>query len=963
MNARDRWLKVQALFDEAVEQPVARRRAFVAARCGDDAELALEVLGLLEADAENPDFLDSMAASLSDVVADADTTMDPLVGAVLGRYTVGERFADGGMGAVYRAHRSDGVYKEQVAIKVLRRGLDTDRLLERFGVERQILARLRHPGITNLLDGGVTPDGRPYLVMEFVDGRPLDTYCQEENLDVRARLELLRTTAEVVQHAHRNLVVHRDLKPGNILVNTEGDVKLMDFGIAKLISAPEDGDSPATLPGLQVMTPGWAAPEQVKGEPITTATDVFGLGLVAYKVLTGHRPFPDEGVPGEPPRPGVDPDLDNIVLMALREDPERRYPTPGHFAEDLTRYLEGRPVEARPATFSYRLGKFLRRHRQPVALVTAAVVAIVAVTTWNNVRLAQERDRARLGEARAEQVAAFLTEIFSEADPSQSLGADLTARQILDRGVARIDDRLGDQPDLQAAMLDVLGSVHGSLGLYEQGRMLFERGLALKRDQYGDHHSEVANTAYRLGVLEADVGRFAHADSLLLAALEIRRAQANPPPLAEGQIQQKRATVALRLGHNEESERLYREALADFENAEGGTLDPSYATCQNDLALLLLELGRRDEAEPLFREALAFHADHFGKDHPEYANTLFNLSLLLRERGDHAEAEPFLREVLALDRKHYDADHPTVAYSLMGLAGSLEFVGKFREAEPLFAEALEIRRRSLTPEHPDLIKAMGTLGLNYTRQGRYTEAEPLLRECVEAAKEHLGRHRMTAGRIDDLGWLLRDVGRYEEALALHEEALSIKHEVLGTDHKNVGITLMHMAGCLRSLDRLPEARARQEEALGIAMKHFGPENVFTATNELGLAGILLDQGDLEEATRRTDAGIGVVRRLLGDDSSRLAGALQLRGEIHRVAGELAEAEKLLRRTLELRVDRLGPRHPTTAWTRVQLAEILDETGRKDEARTLLEQAREVLEEVLPAEHKRVQEVRERLAGL
>lgn len=950
MNARDRWERVQELFAQAVDQPPERRRAFVAARCGDDAELALEVLGLLEADAENPDFLDAMASGLSEAMASDDPARDPLIGAELGRYAILSRHADGGMGAVYRARRSDGVYDEHVAVKVLRRGLDTDRLLARFGVERQILARLRHPGIANLLDGGVTPDGRPYLVMEFVDGRPLDDHCEQEGLDVRARLGLLRRVAEVVQHAHRNLVVHRDLKPGNILVTAAGDVKLMDFGIAKLLTGPEDEDQPVTQPGLQVMTPGWAAPEQVRGEPVTTATDVFGLGLVAYKVLTGRRPFPDDVPGGAAPRPGLDRDLDNIVLMALREDPERRYPSPGHFAEDLARYLDGRPVEARPATVGYRLGKFLRRHRRPVLAAAAMLATVVSLTVWNNVRLARERDRARVGEARAAQVATFLTEIFSEADPDQSLGADLTARQILERGVARVDERLADQPDLQAAMLDVLGRVHGSLGLYDRGRELFERGLALKRGHYGDDHPEMAATAWELGALETSAGRFARAESLLTAALAIRRAQTDAPPFAAARIQQTLGLAALRQGRNEESERLYRQTLAEFESVPGGTEDPGYTVCQNDLALLLLELGRRDEAEPLFRAALAAQAADLGTDHPEYANTLFNLSLLLRERGDHAAAEPVLREVLALDRRHYDEGHPTLAYSLMSLAGSLEFVGKFAEAEPYVREALEIRRRALAPGHPDVIKSLGALGLNYERQGRYREAEPLLRECVDLAREHLGRHSLTAGRLDDLGWLLRDVGRYEEALDLHREALEIKLEVLGPDHKHSGITLMHMARALRRQGRLAEARARQEEALAIANEQFGAENVFTATNELGLAGIQLDQGDVEAAAARTDAAIEVLRRALGDDNTRLAGALQLRGEIHKAAGRPAEAERDLRRTLAIRSERLGDDHPDTAWTRVKLGELLAELGRRDEARSLLEPAAPVLAAALPADH-------------
>ena len=579
---------------------------------------------------------------------------------------------------------------------------------------------------------------------------------------------------------------------------------------------------------------------------------------------------------------------------------------------------------------------------------SAAVVALFGILAWNNLRLEDERDRARRGEAKAAAVARFLTDVFAEADPDQSRGADLTAREILARGAERIDERLADEPAVQAALLDALGRVHQSLAMYDEGRTLLERSLALKRATFAGDDPELAETAYILGGLEAEVGRFERADSLLTAALAIRRAQSPPPSTRTiAHIQQYRALVALRLGDNDAALRLYDEALAGYEvaAADGGDRE-ALSVCMNDKALLLLELGRRDEAEPLFRRALASQAEHLGRDHPEYANTLFNLSLLLREKGDHAAAEPVLREVLELDRKHYDANHPMLAYSLMSLAGSLEFTGRLKEAEPLFAEALAIRQASLEPGHPNLIKAIGTLGLNLERQGRYREAEPLLQEAVDMALEHLGKHRITAGRLDDLGWLMRDTGRYDESLALHRQALEIKLEVLGPEHTNVAITLMQMARTLVFQNRLGEARDRQEEALGIAREQGGEDNVFTATNELGLARILLLQGDVDGATQLADKGLLTMRRLQDDSSTRLAGALEVRGSIHRAAGALDEAERLLRQGLAIRSRVQGDGNPATAWSRVRLAQLLKEQGRSAEARQLARVARPVLEAAL-----------------
>lgn len=975
MNAPDqqRWQKVQDLFEAALAVPEPERRALVAARCRGDAELALEVLGLLEADAQRPDFLDGLAAGVSAVVDEAQfMTDDPLVGATLDRYTIEERLASGGMGSVYTARRSDGAYRERVAVKVIRRGLDSEQLLARFHAERQILARLRHPGIANLLDGGITPDGRPYLVMEFVDGRPLDRYCEDEELSLSRRLELVRTVCEVVQHAHRNLVVHRDLKPGNILVTAAGEIKLMDFGIAKMLSGDQDeavGEAPDTIPGLQVMTPGWAAPEQIRGEPVTTATDVFGLGLVLYRVLTGGQPFGEptstaaelatatcEGDPRRPSQvaPGLDldTDLDTICLEALRREPERRYASVGHLAEDLSRYLDGRPVLARPATLRYRTGKLLRRHRR--AFVTAAVLTtlILGLGAYDNVRLAHERDRARRGEVKAAQVASFLTDLFAQADPEHSRGADITAREILTLGAERVRTQLDGQPGVQGAMFDVLGDVHTNLGMFDEGRILLRQALALKLATHGEGHPEVATTAHALGNLELEVGHFDRADSLLNTARSIREAELGPGDPTMAPVLQSLGLVALRQGRNDDSEDLYRRALAIYTDNPPIT-DPGYATCLNDLALLLLDLGRRDEAEPMFREALDLQADWLGVDHPERANTLFNLSLLLLERGDHQAAAPVLRQVLDLDRKHYDDNHPNIAYSLTTLASSLQFSGHFAEAGRHFEEALAIRRAALAPGHPDVIKSLGAVGLNHCRMGAFAQAEPILRQTVDLAREHLGRHRITAGRLDDLGWLLGDLGRCEEAMALHREALAIKEEVLGPDHKSVGISLMHMGRSLQILGRLAEAREVQERALDVAIRQFGTDNVFTATTDLGLARILLAQGHLDAARKHADRGAAVMRQQSGGPSSRLAGALQVQAMVSQAEGRWDEAERDYRQALALRREILGPANPVTAWNMVKLAELLLERGAKVEAAAEARAGLRILEEILPGDHERV----------
>jgi serine/threonine-protein kinase len=975
-----RWEKVQELFAAALDQPPPERRAYVTAHCGGDADLALEVLSLLAADAEDPGYLDAMAADLGELVREpAAEKPDALIGTRLDRYTIESELARGGMGAVYMARRSDGTYDERVAVKVIRRGMDSEQITARFLVERQILARLRHPNIANLLDGGVTPDGRPYFVMEYVEGRPVDTFCREENLGLDARLELMRTVCGAVQHAHNNLVVHRDLKPSNILVTADGTVKLMDFGIAKLL---EDdgavGAAPQTMPGLQVLTPGYAAPEQIIGDPITTATDVFGLGLVLYQVLTGARPFGgseatareiatetcerDPAPPskkterGEIPARHLAGDLDNIVLMALRREPERRYNSPGRLADDLGRHLAGEPVFARPATLGYRTGKLLSRYRLAFASVAVVLVVSVGLVSFYTWRLAQERDLARRGEAKAEQVAAFLTDMFALADPDQSRGADITAREILTRGAENVSTGLAGQPEIQGEMLDVLGGVHRGLGLYDEGRDLLNQSLAIKRRLHGNAHLEVAETAATLGLLETEAGRYAAAESLLNAALTVHRDQLGPHDRAVAVDLQGLGLMTAHQARSAESMAYYKQALAIYET-DPALQDEVYGTCLNDYALVLLEQGERDAAEAMFRRALDIQRRELGEDHPEVSNTLFNLALALREKGDFKAAAPIQRQVLALDRQHYDDSHPNVAYSLMSLGGTLNESGEYAEAQRVFTEALEIRRATLEPSHPDLIKTLGTVGLAMRGGGKYAEAEPVLREAVALSQEHLGTHRITAGRLDDLGWLLHDLGRDEEALTFHREAMRIKLELVGPGHKVVGITHMHLARAYQERGDLEAALTEQQKAVAIGRKEYGSENVFTATTEMGLARILLQMVRMDEALATASTAMENLRRVSEPGSPRLAGGLELLGAIHLKRGEFTEAERSYRQALGLRKDRMGTEHPLTAWTEVQLAELLLERGSRKEAAGLAENGLRILQRHLPDGHRRVARAR------
>ena len=513
MSAQDeRWAQVETLFAAALEQAPEARDSFVEAAVDASDEVREDVASLLHAHARESGQLEASVRAAAGVAIEQ---ADPLAGgdARIGPYRVLRRLGTGGMGTVYLAERADAQFRQQVALKVVNRHLVNDEIVRRFRTERQILADLDHPNIAHLLDGGTTADGLPYLVMEYVVGERIDAYCNARALALRERLALFLAVCDAVQYAHRNLVIHRDIKPSNILVTPDGAPKLLDFGIAKLMGTGAERGAALTRADERLMTPEHASPEQVRGEPVTTGSDVYALGILLYHLLTGERPYtPDDGsvaaleraicetAPDKPstvvmraatragnaaaPAPVPVPaprrlaraltgDLDNIVLMALRKEPARRYASAAQMAEDVRRYLDQRPVIARPDTWSYRTAKFLRRHTASVTAAAAVVVVLAAVVVYYTQRLAGERDRAQDAERRAvretetsKRVSDFLVELFRVSDPDKARGETITAREILDRGAERIDQELDDEPEVQAQLMDTMGLVYRSLGLY-----------------------------------------------------------------------------------------------------------------------------------------------------------------------------------------------------------------------------------------------------------------------------------------------------------------------------------------------------------------------------------------------------------------------------------------------------------------------------------------------------------------
>lgn len=699
MSNPDRWERAVALFEEAAELQEPAVTAFLDKACGGDQELRAEVVSLLAADRDGTSSLDA-AVGVALAEAAVRVTEETPLPSRIGPYRVISEIGVGGMGSVYLAER-EGDYQQRVAIKVVRGLLGTDGL-RRFKVERQILASLAHPNIARLLDGGTTGDGLPYLVMEYVDGVPIDAYCEARALSLADRVRLFLRICDGVAAAHRSLVVHRDLKPSNILVTADGVPKLLDFGIAKLLTDDETGTALHTAPSVRLLTPEYASPEQARGEALTTASDIYSLGVLLFELLTGTRPHAFETRSGsevervlsehEAPRPStVAPapgrarelagDLDTIVLTALRPEADRRYASVQHLAEDLTRYLEGRPVLARPSTWWYRSGRFARRHR--VGVATAAM--FVVLVTGFGIALAQFAARAARERNAAERVAAMLVEVMSGSDPRTTRGTTITARELLDEGVERIRRDLGDRPDMQARLLDAVGAIYAGLGLPDRAEGVLRQSVEMRQSAGALDSQPASRTMWRLAETLRDRQQLSAAESMARASYEMTRRLVGPA-------------------------------------------NPEVAQRLNTLGTIVYAAGRREEAERLFLEATQIFRDTLGPEHPMVATGLAHTAASRRDRGDLAGAGTMALEALAIRRRVFGQ---ASADMLSLLAGIRVKEGKLAEAEPLLREALAALRGAYgTNPHPGIVQALTELADLLEARGNGPEARALRDEAA-----------------------------------------------------------------------------------------------------------------------------------------------------------------------------------------------------------------------------------------
>jgi eukaryotic-like serine/threonine-protein kinase len=873
------WERVESLFNEAIELPAENRNTFLDEACRGDASLRDEVASLLASADQNLDFVERPVREAAEQVAHAgiaDTEFadtDVTAGSRIAGYRIIRVIAEGGMGKVYLAARADDQFQKQVAIKLLQaRFVETSTMLLRFRSERQILANLEHPNIARLLDGGVTEGGVPYLVMEYVDGLRIDQYCQRQKLTVEQRLRLFCTVCAAVESAHKNLVVHRDIKPANILVTSQGEPKLLDFGIAKLMDS-DTGDPTPTRTGDRMMTPEYASPEQVRGQPVTTATDVYALGVLLYELLAGARPFrADSASPVELYRriceqepeapslsarnPGGAPDaarklgaeLDNIPLMAMRKEPERRYRSVREFSDDITAYLSGYPVRAKTASVGYRSIKFFRRHR--AILLAAALVALSLVASSIGMGLLARR--ARRQQAIAEQQSDFLASIFQASAPEQARGRQVSARDLLDRGVERIDSELAGQPELQAAMLDNIGRSYTSLGEYDRAEALMERAYKLRRQIFGDESLVTAQT-----------------EDGLASVLRLRY-------------------------KNDQAETLFRESLAiRTKKLNGG--DKLVAESLSHLGDCLVAESKYTEAESVLRRALAIdHTQRLDDD----VNTRNYLALALESRGSFAEAGQLLREALEIDKRRQGADSPSYFFTLHNLAGSFIDMGDLTDAEATDREALALGRKVLGNDHLNLTYPLNNLAWILLEEGKPQEVEPILREDLEINRKHDNENTMSYGvAVNNRAHMLQEKGDYAGADRSYHEALKLMTALAGAESFQSAKVLANLGEMKFDEGDYAAAERYGRQALKIQRTLGGDEHPQNAATLIDIAEALVFQGRPESAKPLLRRAIAIREKKFSNSHMAVVSAQVRLGEALVMTGKAQEAEPMLRKAL------------------------------------------------------------------
>ena len=859
----DEWLELEPLLDTALALPRAEARALLAARCAHDPALMAWVERFLEGAAATA-FPVTLHPELIAGAFSLDDGAAPDTDARVGAYRIVRELGRGGMGAVYLADRADGQYEQQVALKMVHRGLGARDTRERFLRERQMLARLDHPNIAHLVDGGITIDGQPWFAMEYVVGAPLDVWCDQRRVSVEQRLALFLSVCDAVQAAHQKLIIHRDLKPSNIFVTDHGQIKLLDFGIAKLM---EDADARVTQTGVRAFTPEYAAPEQWRGEPVTTGSDVYSLGVVLYELLAGVRPHALRGYPETDwPRivleqPVVAPslaampiataargttidrlrrllrdDLDTIVLTALRLEPERRYRTVDQLAGDVRHYLSGHPIGARPDTWRYRSRKFVRRNGVGVGAASLVVLSLIGGT----VGIAWQARRAEREAARATAARQFLAGVFRETDPANARGDSLTAGDMLDRAAGRLDSVFTGQPTVKLDLLSALGEIYLNLGRLPSADSLLSRAVRLADSVDSNPTRARANALIHLGTVRLAAGDLTSADTLVRVGIaKLSRSGVSDSALASaysvlGAVKRRQYDFVA-------SEAAYRRAIAIAERADADPL--SRASYWNDFGVLLIDAGQYRGADSALRLALSLERGRLPANDPGHVLTLMNYALARDYLGDKDSAMVIGREVLRIQRQNYPNGHERVAEALNILAFVYMDEGQFIVADSLFREMVTMLERLHGRDDLRALIGRNNLARVQLLSGYSEEAESAFRGVHADARRVLGEsHGFVSQPVHWIGRALLAQGRARESRRMLDSALHMAQRSLPPEHDRFADVTAALGAAAMMQGDTAVAESALQRALAHRVQHLGVASVEAAEPMLLLARLRAMQG-------------------------------------------------------------------------------------------------------------------------
>jgi serine/threonine-protein kinase len=848
-----RWHRIQSLFHDAAGVPQGEQRVFLEAACGDDEDLILEVLAMLDQDASGHSLLDRNIADIAEETL-ANAIPASLILKEFGPYQILKLLGEGGMGVVYLAERRD--LGTQVAVKVLRDAWLSPARRERFASEQRTLAQLNHPLIARLYDADILDDGTPWFVMEYVDGIPLTLYCRKHECSVEQRLRLFRSVCEAVQHAHGHAVIHRDLKPSNILVKNDGSVRLLDFGISKQLETL-DLQVDQTMTGLRMMTPAYASPEQIRGDRVGITTDVYSLGVVLYEVLTNQLPFDLSGLTPaeaasiiadhEPGKPSAAvnrttdsdanshtlslslsktawADLDVLCLNAMHKDPRRRYQSVEALIRDVDHYLNGEPLEARPDAWQYRIGKFVRRNRRAVAATAVIFAVIVVLVSFFTVRLAKARDTALAEAARTQRIQQFTANLFQGGDAAAGPSDSLRVITIVDRGVQEAKT-LNHDPKVQAELYQSLGGIYQKLGKFEPADSLLRSALEQRKSLFGSDSPEVAESLTALGLLRFDQAHLEEAEQLIRQGLEMAKRHLPPdhPAIAKATLAYGKV-LAERGSYDQAIDALNKAVRLQ---SAPGVAPADLVTSLSALADAHYRAGHYDTCKSLYTRVLEMHRQIYGERHPLVADDLGSLAAVQRDLGYYSEAERLDRQALDIAQSYYGNNHPKTAGCLTALAESLTYENKYDEAVSSLDQALAIQERVYGSAHPSVAETLNELGNVASMRDHLDEAEARFQRAADIYRTVYGDHHyLVAIALSNVAGISYDKKDYPRAEQLFRDVIRRYKETLPADNVNLAIAHIKLGRALLHENRYKDAEPETLAGYEILIKQSSPSTSF-----------------------------------------------------------------------------------------------------------------------------------------